>query len=572
MQRVIRTLGLVAMVALLVVALGVTSAQDMMDNVLQTEIGPSDVPTLDPALATDSSSIQILNETYIGLTMLDDETASTEPGLAESWELTDNGDGTSTWTFTLRQGIPWVKYNAETGEVEEVVDADGNVRYVNAFDLAYGWERTLSPITAGDYAYVLVPEVLGGAEYNGQEVAEDGSLSVDSSVLGFEAVDEYTFAVTTDAPKNTQLSIYGMWMARPQPQWVIEEAGELWIEPENFVSYGPFALWEWNHDEFISIIKNPFWPGTENNPQPALDGVVFNMLDSVTALAEYEAGNLDDVDDVDSASIPRIQADPTLSKELVIEDGSCSYYYGLSVGVAPMDNVNLRRAFSFAVDRQQLVDEVLQGGQTPATYFTLPSLAAAPQPEAMDEMGYGIGYDPDAAIEELEIALDEMGLASVDELPPITLLYNTSEGHRRLAEAVRDQWSDLLGIEVQLTNQDFGVYLDQRAEFPVWRAGWCFDYPDTNNFLFDVFHSSSTNNDTGWSSPEFDALVEEAIAETDPDVRAELYAQAEQILVYDDAAIIPVYWYSDLELTKPYVERTYAVDNSEQYENWSLNR
>ena len=572
MQRVIRTLGLVAMVSLLVVALGVTSAQDMMDNVLQTEIGPSDVPTLDPALATDSSSIQILNETYIGLTMLDDETASTEPGIAESWDLTDNGDGTSTWTFNLRQDIPWVKYNAETGEVEEVVDADGNVRYVNAFDLAYGWERTLSPVTAGDYAYVLVPEVVGGPEYNGQEVGEDGSLSVDSSVLGFEAVDEYTFAVTTDAPKNTQLSIYGMWMARPQPQWAIEEAGELWIEPENFVSYGPFALWEWNHDEFISIIKNPFWPGTDNNPVAQLDGVVFNMLDSVTALAEYEAGNLDDVDDVDSASIPRIQADPTLSEELVIEDGSCSYYYGFGVGVAPMDNVHLRRAFSFAVDRQQIIDEVTQGGQTPATYFTLPSLAAAPQPEQMEEMGYGIGYDPDAAIEELDIALEDMGLGSVDELPPITLLYNTSEGHRRIAEAVRDQWSDLLGIEVQLTNQDFGVYLDQRPEFPVWRAGWCFDYPDTHNFLFDVFHSSSTNNDTGWSSPEFDALVEEAIAETDPAVRAELYAQAEQILVYEDAAIIPVYWYSDLELTKPYVERTYAVDNAEQYENWSLNR
>lgn len=569
MQRVIRTLGLVAMVALLVVALGVVSAQDMMDNVLRTEIGPSDVPTLDPALATDSSSIQMLNETYIGLTMLDDETAATAPGIAESWDVTDNGDGTTTYTFHLREGIPWVKYNADTGAVEEVVDADGNVRYVTAHDLEYGWARTLDPMTGGEYAYVLAYEIVGGADYHFQDPEAEMTVTRDDVLFG--AVDDYTFEVTTDFPKETQLSIYGMWMARPQPQWAIEESGELWIEPENFVSYGPFALWEWNHDEYISIVKNPFWPGTDNNPVPQLDGVVFNFLDSVTALAEYEAGNLDDVDDVDSASIPRIEADPTLSQELVIEDGSCSYYYGFSLGVAPMDNVHLRRAFSYAVDRQQIVDEVTQGGQTPATYFTLPSLNAAPQPDAMEELGFGIGYDPDAAVEELDIALEDMGLGSVDELPPITLLYNTSEGHRRIAEAIRDQWSDLLGIEVQLTNQDFGVYLDQRAEFPVWRAGWCFDYPDAHNFLFDVF-STTGQSDTGYSSEAFDALVEQAAAETDTARRQELYAEAEQLLVYEDAAIIPIYWYSDLELTKPYVERTYAVDNAEQYENWSLNR
>jgi oligopeptide transport system substrate-binding protein len=296
------------------------------------------------------------------------------------------------------------------------------------------------------------------------------------------------------------------------------------------------------------------------------------MLDSVTALAEYEAGNLDDVDDVDSASLPRIQSDATLSGELVIETSSCSYYYGLGVDEeGPSSNVHFRRALSFAVDRVTIVEEVTQGGQTPATYFVLPDLAGAPSPDLMDDLGYGISFDADAALEELDIALEELGFASVDELPPITLLYNTSEGHRRIAEAIRDMWSETLGIDVQLTNQDFGVYLDQRVDFPIYRAGWCMDYPDANNFLFDVFHSSR-NPDTGYASAEFDALVEQAVSETDPAVRAELYAQAEQLLVFEDAAIIPIYWYSYLELTRPYVERTYAVDNAEQYENWSLNK
>lgn len=573
MHRFTRIATLVMIVALLTGIFAVVNAQDMdMDNVLTTELGESDVPTLDPALAQDSSSIQILNETYIGLTMLDDLTASTEPGMAESWERVDNGDGTFTWTFNLRQEIPWVKYNAETGQVEQVLDADGNVRFVTAHDFAYGWERTLNPNTGGNYAFVLAAEVLGGVDYNIQEVAEDGSVSMGAETVGFAAIDDYTFQVTTDLDREgTQPSVYGMWMARPQPAWVIEEFGELWIEAENFVSYGPFALWEWSHDEFISIVRNPFWPGTENNPSPQLDGVVFRFLDSVTALAEYEAGNLDEVDDVDSASIPRIQADPVLSQELLIEDGSCSYYYGLNAEIEPTNNVHIRRALSFAVDRVQIVEEVTQGGQTPATYYTLPAMAGAPSPEQMDDSGYGISFDPDAAIEELEIGLEELGFSSVDELPPVTLLYNTSEGHRRIAEAIRDMWSDTLGIEVTLTNQDFGVYLDQRSEFPVYRAAWCFDYPDAHNFIYDVFHSSS-DPDNSYASAEFDALLESAVQETDPEIRAELYAEAEQLLVFEDAVIIPIYWYSDLELTKPYVERTFAVDNTEQYENWSMNR
>lgn len=573
MIRNTRILYLVGIIALVLGVFGVVNAQDdMMENVLITEIGESDVPTLDPALAQDSSSIQILNETYIGLTMLDDLTAETRPGMAESWERVDNGDGTYTWTFNLIQDVPWVKYNAETGAVEEVLDADGNVRVVTAHDFAYGWERTLNPNTGGLYAFVLAAEVSGGNDYSQQEVADDGSLTLGMETLGFAAVDDYTFTVTTNLNREgTQPSVYGMWMARPQPSWVIEEFGELWIEAENFVSYGPFALWEWEHDEFISIVKNPFWPGTENNPSPMLDGVVFRMLDSVTALAEYEAGNIDDLDEVDSASIPRIQSDPVLSQELVIDNGSCSYYYGLNADIAPFTNVHMRRAFSFAVDRLQIVEEVTQGGQTPATYYTLPTMAGAPSPELMDELGYGIDTDIDAALEELEIGMEELGYASVDDIPPITLLYNTSEGHRRIAEAIRDMWSDTLGVEVTLTNQDFGVYLDQRSEFPIYRAAWCFDYPDAHNFIFDVFHSSSAP-DNGYLSADFDALVEQAVSESDPAMRAQLYAEAEQLLVFEDAAIIPIYWYSDLELTKPYVERTQAVDNTEQYENWSLNR
>src|SRR5690606_18138868 len=184
----------------------------------------------------------------------------------------------------------------------------------------------------------------------------------------------------------------------------------------------------------------------------------------------------------------------------------------------------------------------------------------------------GIRYDPDKAREELELALEEMGLSDPSELPPITYLFNTSSAHQAIAEALQAMWADELGVQVELTNQEFATYLDQRRNFPLWRAGWGADYPDAHNFLFDVFHSSSTNDDSGWDNPEFDALVEQASRETDTATRIELYAQAEEILIEQDVVIIPIYYYSSAEMTKPYVERTYSNTTQQAFYNWDINR
>lgn len=577
-SKLFSVLSVVLVLALLV---GVVGAQDG-EKVIRTEIGASDIPTLDPALATDTSSIQILNQTYPGLTILDEETSEVMPGLATDWEYVENEDGTFTYTFNLRDDVPWVIYNQETGEVEQVLDEEGNPRMVTAQDVLYGWTRSLDPRTAGEYAYVLYPQVVGGEAFNTQfsdevaaaEEAEEEidvtslELEIGPETLGIAAPDDYTFTVTAPTFAGYQTNIYGMWMARPQPQWAIEEHGDFWIEAGNFPSYGPFAVESWEHDVQLTMVKNPFWPGNEVSPQATIDRVVFNVLDASTALAEYEAGNLDVVDDVSTADIPRIKADPVLSQEYYEGTDTASYYYGFSVDVEPMNSVHLRRALSHAVDRQDIVDNITQGGQVPARIFSNPALAAAPTVEEYPDIG--IGYDPEAAQEELALALEELGVSSVDELPPITLLFNESEAHQRIAEAIQQMWAEELGIEVQLTVQDFATYLDTRGTFPVWRAGWGSDYPDAHNFLYDVFHSTSQNNDTGWVNEEFDALLEEAALLTDQQARKDLYAQAEQILVYEDAAIIPIYFYSDPELTKPYVERTYSATGDQRYENWDI--
>lgn len=555
-----RYLSLFVVFALLLTLIGAVAAQDGM-KVLRTDIGPSDVPTLDPSLATDTSSVQILDMSYIGLTNIN-EAAEFHPGMATEWTVTENEDGTATYVFTLMQGVPWVQYNPASGAVEEVTDEAGNVRYVTAHDFVYGWLRTLDPMTAADYAYVLAAQVVGGVEFNnGEGSAED---------VAIRAVDDYTVEITAPDAVAFSPSVYGLWMARPQPQWVIEEVGEFWIDPENFVSFGPYALKEWARGESITITKNPFWPGTEFVPQPAIDEIVFYVLDETTSLARYEAGELDRTDTVSVSDIPRIQADPVLSQEYSSAPINCTYYAGFSVGVAPMDNVHLRRAMSYAVDREDIINNILQGGQLPAPFFSNPTLNAAPLVEDFPDLG--IRYDPDRAREELDLALADMGLSSPSELPPITYLFNTSSAHQAIGEALQAMWSDELGVQVELTNQEFATYLDQRETFPVWRAGWCADYPDNHNFLYDVFHSTSNNNDTGWSSPEYDALVEQAAAETDTQTRIDLYAQAEEILIEQDAAIIPIYFYTGNEMTKPYVERTYALGATQLFYNWDISR
>jgi oligopeptide transport system substrate-binding protein len=555
-----KVLGLLTVFAVLLALVGTVSGQDSI-KVLRTDIGPSDVPTLDPAIATDSSSIQILEMTYIGLTVLNEE-SEFNPGMATEWTVTENEDGSATYTFSLLQGVPWVRYNAASGAVEELTDADGNVRYVTANDFVYGWKRTLDPATAGEYAYVLAPQVVGGVEFN------SGTGSADD--VAIRAIDDYTLEVVSPRPVAYTPSIFGLWMARPQPQWLIEEHGEFWIEPQNYGSYGPYAVKEWPRGESITIIKNPFWPGTEFVPQAKIDEVIFYVLDETTALARYEAGELDRTDTVSTADIDRIKADPVLSQELYQGNLTCTYYYGFSVGVPPMDNVHLRRALSYAVDREDIVENVTRGGQKPAPFFTNPGMNAAPTVEQFPDLG--VYYDPDKAQEELALALADLGLNDASELPPITLLFNTSSAHQRIAETIQAMWADELGVQVELTNQEFATYLDQRGTFPVWRAGWCSDYPDANNFLFDVFHSSSQNNDTGWVNPEYDALVEQAAEETDVETRIQLYAQAEDILNVQDAAIIPIYFYASNEMTKPYVERTFALDNQQFFYRWDINR
>jgi oligopeptide transport system substrate-binding protein len=290
-------------------------------------------------------------------------------------------------------------------------------------------------------------------------------------------------------------------------------------------------------------------------------------------MAEYEAGTLHAVDPP-QADLDRIRADPALSEQYSVSNRDCTYYYGFDQNFPETGdvtyNVHLRRALSYAIDRQAIVDNVTKGGQQPARWMARPGLVAAPTVDTHPDAG--IGFDPEAAQAELALALEELGVASAADLPTITLGFGDVTSHAQIAQAVQQMWTDTLGITVQLTPMDTTTYFDVVSEDPppIYRSGWCSDYVDANNFLRDTFGEDSSQNDIGFLNDEFNALLDQAYTMTDVEARRDIYAQAENILVRDEAVLMPIYWYTYNQLTRDCVTRNYPAIGSQRYEKWDM--
>jgi len=542
-----------------------TGALDPKETLFDS-FGVGDVPTLDPSLAVDTSSIQAGLELFVGPTRLNEVSGAVEPGIANEWSVSDDG---LVYTFKLRNDVPWVKYDNTTGQVVQVNDDEGKPRMVNCNDFLYGIRRTLDPKTASQYAYVNwiiknAKEVSGGSD-----LADQDPLYGKLEEIGVKCADDATLEIALTQPAAFFASIASMWINWAEPQWLIEAKGDRWIEAGIMETYGPYALKEWTHDVSMTLIANPFWPGSDSVPKPSIKYLNFSMLDESAQLANYEAGLLD-IADPPVTELDRIKADPVLSKELSTPGQLCTYYYGFNVTKPPFDDANVRKAFSWAIDRTAIVDNVTKGGQIPARWFTRPGLTAAPDPAQGDDFGPPVTADVAKAKEFLAAS----SYGSADKLPEITLMVNQVEGHVRIAEAIQQMWKENLGVNVNLVTQEWKVFLETLAQDPpqVWRLGWCYDYPDASNFAKDVFRSDSGNNNTRWVNADYDKLVDEAAIETDQQKRHDMYVQSEKMLVDEFAAIIPIYWYTNVDLTKPAVTRTFSTAGQEAYEKWTLNR
>jgi oligopeptide transport system substrate-binding protein len=486
-------------------------------------------PSLDPGRATDTTSSNVLLAIMDPLVKLNPETNEAEPALAESWDVSEDG---VTVTYHLRSDGKWT-----------------NGDPVTAGDFEYSWKRTLSPELAADYAYQLYG-IKGAAEYNGCEKNCDAL----ADKVGVKAVDDTTLEVTLTSPQPwfIQQSAHHSFLAVHQA--TVEEFGDKWTEPGNIVTNGPFMLESWEHEQSIDLVKNPDWRGAADVALERINGRI--IVDGTTRVQAFDAGEVDALDGsgLPPDEIPRLKETP----EYELYPSLGTYYYGVNVKNIP--DIHQRRALSLAINRREIIDQIAQADQVPATGMSPQGISG------FDTINPNSPWTPEAAdLEQAQAELDQASSPKTD----ITLFFNDAPGHKEIATAVQAQW-DQLGIQSTLKQQEWAQYLEFLGPPPnsavdVYRLGWIYDFPDAINGL-ELWTCDSGNNNTNYCDKAFDDLVAEAKATEDEAARVELYGQLEDMLFGEDGAlpILPIYWYTYPNLEKESIKDTFFISPLDQ--------
>ena len=465
-------------------------------------------PTLHPGLAEDSTSGSVLRQVFEGLSRINLE-GEAELAAAEDVKISEDQ---KTYTFTLRDA-KW-----------------SNGDLVTAKDFEYAWKWALDPANNSAYAYQLY-YLEGGQAFN------EGTGTADA--VGVKAIDDKTLEVKLVNPTPFFLELTAFYtylpinskIAEANPDWA-NDAGE------NYTTNGPFKLTEWSHSEKIVLEKNADYWDADTVKLNTITMIMVN--DPNTELSMFDSGELDWAG-MPTGNLPQ-DALQTLkdADRLHTESIAGIYNYKLNTTVAPFNNANIRKAFALSINRQELIDNVTQGGQMPAMAIVPPTMF----PE--NEKGYFKDNDVEKAKEYLQKGLKELGLKDVSELPAIGLSFNTDEGHQKIAQAVQDMWKKNLGVEVTLDNSEWKVYIDkvQSLDYNIARMGWLGDFNDAINFLEMYYAADGGNNDTGWENKEFQALLDQSSTEADAAKRQELLKQAEAIFM-EEMPVIPVYFYTN---------------------------
>lgn len=460
---------------------------------------------LDPHLVTGVTEHYVLLSLLEGLTTVHPKTLEIEPGVAERWEVSDDG---LQYTFYLDPEARW-----------------SNGDPVTSGDFLFSFERILTPALGAPYAYMLY-------SIKNAEAFNKGELQ-DFAEVGVKAPDPRTLTFKLAAPTPYFLSLsthYTWWPVHPPS--VLAHGGmtdriSKWTKPGNFVGNGPFALETWRLNHSIQVTKNAHYRDAES---VRLNGIHFLPISMDT---EERAFRADQLHITSTVPIPRIDWYRKNAPDRMHFDTYLGvYYYLLNTAREPLDDPRVRKALAYAIDREALTEHVLKAGQQPAYHFTPPNTggytAAAKLP-----------YDPELARE----LLAEAGFPGGAGFPKLELLFNTSESHRTVAVAIQQMWQSELGVDIRLYNQEWKVYLASRKErnFDIARAAWIGDYVDPNTFL-SLGASDNGNNHSNWGNARYDALIREAARTQDPTARLQLFQEAETILM-DEMPVIPIYFY-----------------------------
>ena len=517
-------LRVIYLLAVFVATLNLGGCSDRVNNVTSGNLsgtlhwGNSTEPqSLDPHIATGVPEHHIISSLMEGLVFKDKETLEPRPGVAKSWDISEDG---RVYTFYLRENARW---------------SNGDVH--NAHDYAWSWWRALQPGLGNLYAYMYFPIENAKAYY-------DGEIS-DFDQVGVKALDDFTLEVRLANPTPYFLQLLDHYSMFPVHQATVEkfgtadQRGTRWTYEGNIVGNGAFQLKEWKINRRITVERNPHYWNADN---VGLNQIIFYPTENVTTEERmFRAGQLhysgvpsDKIATYKESKNPALRIQPYLG----------TYFYRLNVETPHLQDKRIRRALAMTIDRESLISQITKGGQIPAYAITPPGT-----------MGYypdtDLKFDPEAA----KKLLAEAGYPDGNGFPATEILYNTSEGHRKIAVAIQQMWKEHLNIDVNLLNQEWKVYLDTVSgrNYQIARAGWIGDYVDPNNFL-DMFICKGGNNRTHWCNKEYDKLIlEQAPRAKSHAQRLAIFKRAEKMLM-DDMPVIPIYIYTSNNLVHPTVK------------------
>ena len=536
MRRKFMSMALTAAMVLSMAATPVFAEDTASDEGFNLNLCIASEPqTIDPALNSAVDGAIMCNHMFEGLAkwVNDGEgNAVTAPGQAESWEKAENEDGTVTYTVKLRDGIKW---------------SDGQA--VTAGDFVYAWQRLANPETAADYCYMI-------DMVKGYDAVADGSA--DPSTLGITAVDDQTLQIdlTYDCPYFEEIMAFPATF--PVRQDMVESSDNWTFDPSTYIGHGPYKMTEWSHNAYISMEKNENYYDYENLGP---DTIKFTLLDDNNAMLKgYNNGELDFIENLPVDEIPTYLA----SGELEIGDYLGTYYVCFQTQKAPFDDPRVRKAFSLAIDRTYIVNQVTQSGQVEAGGFVPSGVYDADGADGDDFRTVGGDYykptdaDYEANCDEARQLLADAGYPNGEGFPVVEYLYNTSDAHKAVAEALQFMWEEELGVKVTLNNQEWAAFLQTRkdGDYSIARNGWIADYNDPISFL-DMWMTGGGNNDAQYANDDYDALIKQAKTTTDNAERMDLLHQAEDKLIGEDSVLAPLYFYTQKYMLADGIEGMY---------------
>ncbi len=483
----------------------------------------TEVASIDPQKTEGVPESNVIRDLLEGL-VNQDANGNTIPGVAESWETKDN----KTFVFHLRHNAKW-----------------SNGDPVTAADFVYSFKRAVDPATASPYAWYLEMTTMVNA-------ADIIAGKKDKETLGVKALDDYTLQVELETPVPYFVKMMGHTTVKPVPKATVEKWGDEWTKPEHFVGNGAYVLDKWVVNERMELKRNPnYW----DNEHTVINKVTYLPIENqVAEMNRFLSGEIQITNELPLEHFKRLQKEHPESVQ--VKGNLCTYYYGFNNKKAPFDDVRVRKALSYAIDRDIITGAILGQGQKPA-YFLTPEITAGFTPVMP-------AYGKLTQKERVEEAKKLLAEAGYDQAHPLkfTLLYNTSENHKKIATAVQSMWKKSLGVDISLENQEWKTFLDTRRDgnYDVTRAGWCGDYNEASTFL-SLMQSNNSSNDQKYASAEYDSLMDKAMNATSDEERSKLYTEAEKVLARD-MPLAPIYQYVTSRLVSPTVGG-YPANNAE---------